>query len=100
MTPGPSSVGLPPGMQLAARQCRWIPLPTRERHKTLIPLSRLNRNRRAISRCTPAFEDLDDDHPAAVARTRMRECLRLTIAGAVGVTGRILWRRYASHDAR
>ena len=30
----------------------------------------------------------------------MRECLRLTIAGAVGVTGRILWRRYASHDAR
>ena len=23
----------------------------------------------------------------------MRKCLRLTIAGAVGVTGRILWRR-------
>ena len=28
-----SSAGLPPGMQLAARQCRWIPLPTSKRRK-------------------------------------------------------------------
>ena len=30
----------------------------------------------------------------------MRECLRLTIAGAVGVTGRNLWRRYIEQLTR
>jgi hypothetical protein len=30
----------------------------------------------------------------------MRKCLRLTIAGAVGVTGRILWRRYVEQLTR
>ena len=33
MTPGLWSAGLPLGMQFAARRCRWIPLPTRKRHK-------------------------------------------------------------------
>jgi hypothetical protein len=48
---------------------------------------------RLISRCAPGLEDLNDDHPAAAAGTRMRKCLRLTIAGAVDVSGRSLWRR-------
>src|ERR1700730_12769418 len=39
-------------------------------------------------------------HPAAAARTRIRKCLRLTIAGAVGITGRILWRRYVEQLTR
>ena len=30
----------------------------------------------------------------------MRKCLRLTIGGAVGVTGRILWRRYVEQLTR
>ena len=39
------------------------------------------------------MEDLNDDHATATARTRIGECLRLTTAGAVGVTGRVLWSR-------
>jgi hypothetical protein len=57
-------------------------------------------NRRTISRRAPAREDLNDDHPAAAARTRMREYLRLTVAGAVSITGRILWRRYVEQLTR
>jgi hypothetical protein len=43
-----------------------------------------------IAACT-AFEGLEDDHAAAAAGAEMRECLRLTVAGAVGITRLILW---------
>src|SRR6516165_987956 len=41
-----------------------------------------------------------NDHPAATARTRMRECLRFTLPGAVGITGRFLWCRHVKQPAR
>ena len=42
LTPGLSSAGLPPGMQLVALRCRWTPRPTRKRRKhTLEPQSPL-----------------------------------------------------------
>src|SRR5215813_10650497 len=54
-TPGLSSAGLPLGMQLAARRCRWIPLPTRKRHKKSAGVAR-REGRRAFA---------GDDPPAA-----------------------------------
>ena len=52
------------------------------------------------SRRAPGSEDLNDDHPAAAARTRIREWLRLTVPGAVGIAGRFLWRRHVEQPAR
>src|SRR6516164_10784192 len=57
-------------------------------------------NLRVTLRRAPGFEDLNDDHPAAAARTRMRECLRLTVTGAVSVTGGILWWRHVEQPPR
>src|SRR5207247_7719162 len=57
-------------------------------------------NRRAISRSAAALEDLNDDHAATAARTRMRGCLRLTVVGPVGTTGVILRRRHVEQLPR
>jgi hypothetical protein len=46
--------------------------------------------RGTISRRATVLEGLDDDQAAVAARTRLRECLRLTAAGAIGITELIL----------
>jgi hypothetical protein len=47
-----------------------------------------------------ALEDLDDDHAAAAAGTGIREDLRLTVVGTVGITGLIPHLRHAEQLAR
>src|SRR5260370_31944304 len=53
-----------------------------------------------MPRRATALEGLDDDHAAAAARTGMRECLRLAVAGAVGLTTLILRRRQVEQLTR
>ena len=78
------------------REQRWSGVIGRWRSCAVDPIW----NRRAMSWGATGLEYLDDEHPAAAARTKIRECPQLAVAGAVGITGFSLWRRHVEQLTR